>query len=252
MKQTTLPGIDLPRHRPEPKKDAQWPSTAELLTALAECDLPGATLADILPPEDPRGPYLGISGAQPADEGGQFAQGSVRAAALADLRIRPNDLVWDLGAGSGALALEACALAHRNLVFAIERDSTRVLCIEENRRRFGAANLEIVTGNAPDCLHALPDPDAVFIGGGLGKPESFHPLFSAVCSRLKPGGRLTISCVLMGSLERCRAFLQALGWETRLRCIQASETSPLGTDQRLAALNPVFLISAVKNVEENG
>jgi len=224
------------------------------------CSLPEATHRGfgpactvlLIPCAPLRSPYLGISGAQLASEGGLFTKIPMRAAALADLRIRPDDLIWDLGAGSGSVALEACALAHRSLVFAVERSLAQVLCMEENRRRFGAANLEIVAGSAPDCLHSLPDPDAVFIGGGLGNPQSFHPLLNAVCSRLKPGGRLTINCVLMGSLERCRAFLQDLGWETRIRCIQVSETSPLGKDQRLAALNPVFLISAVKNMEEDG
>jgi precorrin-6Y C5,15-methyltransferase (decarboxylating) len=145
------------------------------------------------------------------------------------------------------VALEACALAHRNLVFAVERDPAQLVCIEENRRRFGAANLEIVAGSAPDCLHTLPDPDAVFIGGGLGRTESLHPVLSLACSRLKPGGRLTMRCSLMGGLERCRAFLQTLGWETRIRCIQLAETSPSDIDRPLAAQNPVFLISAEKN-----
>jgi precorrin-6Y C5,15-methyltransferase (decarboxylating) len=199
----------------------------------------------------PRSPYLGIPDAQLAGDG-LFTKSPVRAAALADLRIRPDDLVWDLGAGSGAMALEACALAHRSLVFAVEQNVARIPHIEENRRHFGAANLEIVAGNAPGCLPSLPDPDALFIGGGLGKPEGFQPLLSAACSRLKPGGRLAIRCMLMGSLERCRAFIQSLGWATRIRCIQISETNPPGNDQRLAALNPVFLISAVKPAETDG
>jgi len=222
------------------------------------CSLPEATqrcfgtvcTVLLIPGAPRRSPYLGISDTQLASEGGQFTKAPVRAAALAALRIRPADLVWDLGAGPGAVALEACALAYGGLVFAVERDAARVLCIEENRRRFGAANLEIIAGNAPDCLRALPDPDTVFIGGGFGKPESAHSLVDVVCSRLKPGGRLAISCVLMGSLERCRALLHALGWETRIRCIQVSETSSLGNDERLTALNPVFLISAVKHVED--
>ena len=378
MKQTLLPGIVLPQRPAPSRKDAQWPSTAELLTALAACDLPAAapsailerdteraSLSGMLSPQDPRilpslkalqeacaraclpwrdarwvflygregyaelavaalsgkpiclfadaantpdliarflldrgvdwhsmhvfenicqeqksscvcslpeatsrdfgpactvllipgaplrSPYLGMPDAQLAGESGMLAAESIRAAALADLRIRPDDLVWDLGAGSGALALEACALAYRSLVFAVERDPARVLCIEENRRRFGAANLEIVVGNAPDCLRSLPDPEAVLIDGGLGKAEDFHLLLKLVCSRLKPRGRLTMYCVFMDSLERCRAFLETMKWETRIRCIQVSETSPVDTDRRLAARNPVFLISAEKHAEEN-
>ena len=154
--------------------------------------------------------------------------------------------MWDLGAGSGLIALEACALTYRGSVFAVERDPERAARIREQRRCFGAANLEIILGNAPECLEYLPDPDAVFLGGGLGDPQNADRLLHLVHTRLKTGGRLVISCVLLGSLERCRAFLKKNAPHAELFCIQASEAVPLANDLRLAADNPVFLAGCVK------
>ena len=191
-------------------------------------------------------PFLGIPDTALAHEGELFTKEAVRAAALARLRIRPGYLLWDIGAGSGAVALEACALAHRGRVFAIEQNPARILCMEENRRRFGAANMEIVHGCAPECLAKLPDPDAIFVGGGLGKSEATPALLGELCARLKAGGRLLLSCILMGSLERSRAFFAEQGWPIELTSLQATKSSPLGQDLRLAALNPVFLLSTQK------
>ncbi len=194
-------------------------------------------------------PALGIADADFAVQARLITKWPVRAAGLAALRIAPAHTVWDLGAGSGAVSVEAAALAHDGLVVAVERDAARIALIEENRRRFHAPNLHVVHADLPDCLGELPDPDRVFIGGGLGgdghTPHA-DPLLDAVCRRLPPGGRLVIHCVLLGTLERVRAALARHGWPAEISCIQASEAVPLAGDLRLAALNPVFIVAAAK------
>lgn len=216
------------------------------LAEAANLDFGPACTVLLIPNAPPRHARLGLPDPQPAGAGGMFTKGAVRAAALAALGIAPQHLVWDLGAGSGLVALEASALANRGRVFAVERDPARIVFIEENRRRCGAANLEIIHGKAPDCLDDLPDPDAVFLGGGLGRAEEAAPLLTAICSRLKRDGRLVISCILLSSLERARALLGELGMPCEIACIQVSESAPLAGDLRLAALNPVFLLSSTK------
>ncbi len=217
------------------------------LAQTADFSFGPACTALFIPEAPPRRPRLGLPDAALAREGGLLTKGPVRAAALAALRIQPEYTVWDIGAGSGAVGLEASALAHRGAVFAVEQTPARALCIEENRRRFGAANLEVIPGIAPDCLAPLPDPDAVFLGGGLGgSPERGRALLETLCIRLKSGRRLVIACVLMNSLEQGRAVLNELGLDPEITCIQASESSPLAGDLRLAALNPVFLLSCTK------
>ncbi len=199
-------------------------------------------------------PVLGIPDTDFAVQARLITKWPVRAAGLAALRIAPGHTVWDLGAGSGAVSVEAAALARDGLVVAVERDPARVALIEQNRRRFRAPNLQVIHAALPDCLDDLPDPDRVFIGGGLGgeRPEGgdhspqADPLLDAVCRRLPPGGRLVVHCVLLGTLERVRAALVRHGWPAEVACIQASEAVPLLGDLRLAALNPVFIVAATR------
>ncbi|MDR3044011.1 MAG: precorrin-6y C5,15-methyltransferase (decarboxylating) subunit CbiE [Desulfovibrio sp.] len=194
-------------------------------------------------------PVLGIPDHDFAVQARLITKWPVRAAGLAALRIAPGHTVWDLGAGSGAVSVEAAALARDGLVVAVERDPARVALIEENRRRFRAPNLQVVHAALPGCLDALPDPDRIFMGGGLGggghSPQA-DPLLDAVCRRLPPGGRLVVHCVLLGTLERVRAALVRHGWPAEVACIQASEAVPLLGDLRLAALNPVFIVAATR------
>ncbi|WP_165078166.1 MULTISPECIES: precorrin-6y C5,15-methyltransferase (decarboxylating) subunit CbiE [unclassified Desulfovibrio] len=199
----------------------------------------------ILEPAEPvRRPRLGIDDAELATDG-CFTRKPVRAAALSLLGIGPRHVVWDIGAGSGAVALEAAALAHEGRVIAVERDPGRAIGIQENRRRFGAATVEVCLGRAPGCLRDLPEPQRIFIGGGLSGADGVAVL-AAACGRLAPGGRLVASCVLLESVQLCREELQKWGWPLEIVQIQASEARPLGRDAHLAALNPVFLLAARK------
>ena len=176
----------------------------------------------------------------------------VRAAVLAALRIAPMDTVWDLGSGSGSIALEAAFLARRGQVLAVERQEKRAALIAENRSRFGAAHLDILCAELPGCLEnqALPDPDRIVVGGGLGgAPEEAEALLATAMRRLKPGGRLVVSCVLLQSLDLARRMLRHLGCEPELLCLQVSQAAPLGRDEHLVAQNPVFLLAAEKRIQ---
>lgn len=176
----------------------------------------------------------------------------VRAAVLAALRVAPTDTVWDLGSGSGSIALEAAFLARRGQVLAVERQEKRAALIAENRSRFGAAHLDILCAELPGCLknQSLPDPDRIVIGGGLGgAPEEAEALLAIAMRRLKPGGRLVVSCVLLQSLDFARRMLRDLGCEPELLCLQASQATPLGRGEHLVAQNPVFLLAAEKRMQ---
>lgn len=191
-----------------------------------------------------RRPHLGIDDAELAVDG-CLTRKSVRAVALSLLDIGPRHVVWDIGAGSGAVTLEAAALAHEGRVIAVERDPSRALAIQENRRRFGAATVEVCLGQAPDCLRDLPEPQRIFIGGGLSGPNGAS-LLATACARLIPGGRLVADCVLLESFHRCREGLWKRGWALEILQIQTSEARPLGADSHLVARNPVFLLAARK------
>lgn len=205
---------------------------------------PACTLV-LVPADTPRRARLGLEAHELAVDRGLISKKPVRAAALALLRIEPHHVVWDVGAGSGAVALEAAVLAHEGRVIAVERSVGRAMSIQENRRRFGVAILDVRLGEAPECLPTLPDPHRVFIGGGLSG-EDGEDILGHVCLRLPAGGRVVASCVLLDTLCLCRNFFERLGWPVEICQIQASEGKELGGDVHLAAMNPVFLLTAQK------
>ncbi|MDE7064445.1 MAG: precorrin-6y C5,15-methyltransferase (decarboxylating) subunit CbiE [Desulfovibrionaceae bacterium] len=213
-----------------------------------DADFGPACTIILRPVAPPRRPVLGLDENLLAVDRRLITKGPVRAAALALLRLLPDHTVWDIGAGSGAVALEAAALAHRGCVVAVERSAARIADIRENRRRCGAAHLELRHGEAPGCLDALPAPDRVFVGGGLSG-DAGDAILAAVSRRLTSGGRVVVSCVLLGTLHRALRFFAAAGWPAEATCVQAAGSAPLAGDIRLSALNPVFLISAQKPVE---
>ena len=172
-----------------------------------------------------------------------FTKAPVRAVSLAALAVRPGDVVWDVGAGTGSVALEASLLNSGGPVFALERDPKRHALLVANIQRTGALTVTPLCAEAPDGLEALPDPHRIFVGGGLSSRPDMLPI---LCRRLLPGGRLVINAVLLGSLTRAMAMLTTLGLPFTLTQLQASQSSPLAGDLRLAADNPVCILTASK------
>jgi len=189
-------------------------------------------------------------------QNGLITKWPVRACALAALRLPPDCVLWDVGAGSGAVSVEACALVRTGRVFAVERDPDRCRLIRENRKRSRAWLMEVVQATAPEAFAALPDPDRIFLGGGLGGNRSESrggespQLLAEACSRLKPGGRLAANVVLLSSLHAVLHHLNGLGWPVEIAQIQANLSSPLGSDTRLGAQHPVFIVCADKPVTD--
>src|SRR5439155_18974944 len=109
--------------------------------------------------------------AQSRPKSGLITQAEVRALALAQLDVQPASVVWDIGAGSGAVAIEAAQLATLGMVYAIEQDAADYHLIVANAETFGVRNLTAIHGTAPAVFQGLPAPDAIFIGGA-GKEVS--------------------------------------------------------------------------------
>ncbi|HXG42201.1 MAG TPA: precorrin-6Y C5,15-methyltransferase (decarboxylating) subunit CbiT [Dehalococcoidia bacterium] len=189
-------------------------------------------------------PFLGI----PDDEllsqpPGVMTKEEVRAVALFKLRLRPDSLVWDVGAGSGSLALEAAVVAHRGHVYAVERRPQALAALRGNLQRFPRPNLTVVEGEAPEALDGLPAPDAVFVGGSGGR---LAEILACAAQRLRPGGRIVVDLATLENLERARAALACLGLRFRVTEVQVARSRELGGLTGLEALNPVFIVSAWK------
>ena len=188
---------------------------------------------------------VGLSDELYVHERGMITKKEIRAIGLASLAIEPTDTIWDLGAGSGAIAIEASCLAREGKVFAIERNRERVGWIRENIKRTGAYLVEVVVGEMPRCLDSLPSPDKVFLGGGMLKGDE---LMDTVCERLKKGGRLVAHTVVMGSAWRIKQHLERLGWPFEVIQVNVARSARISGDIRLEALNPVSIIVAEKRI----
>ena len=166
----------------------------------------------------------------------------LRVMLLAHLRPRPDSLVWDVGGGTGALALEIARLMPQGAVHTLERDPDAIRLLEQNRQRFGIANLHIHAGQAPHDLQQLPaNPDRVLLE--VGRP--LGDVLLAVWDALVPQGRLVISTASLEGLVDATDTLGQL--EARdLQVVQATVHSMQrrGSQAKLAAAEPLFLIAA--------
>ncbi len=161
---------------------------------------------------------------------------------LSHLRPRADSLVWDVGGGTGALALEIARLMPAGQVHTLERDPEAIDLLKRNRARFGIANLHIHAGDAPEGLEQLPPhPDRVLLE--VGRP--LRQVLDLVWAALVPAGRLVISTASLEGLVDATDTLRRL--EARdLQVVQATvhRMQRRGSQARLAAAEPLFLIAA--------
>lgn len=169
----------------------------------------------------------------------------VRAAALAKLAVSPGDIVWDVGAGTGSVSVELALSARKGQVFAVERDKDACALIRRNRAKFGAWNLAVVPGQAPEALDALPPPDAVFIGGTGGQMDK---IMGAVQEK-NPKARMCISAIALETVGAAISALAGRGFGAEVVQIGVSRAKDGGRLHMLTANNPVFLITKGKTAE---
>jgi precorrin-6Y C5,15-methyltransferase (decarboxylating) len=171
---------------------------------------------------------------------GLLTKREVRAATLARLAPLPGQRLWDIGAGSGSVAIEWLRAARHGHAMAIERAPERCARIAENAERLGTPELEVVCGRAPERLAGLAEPDAIFVGGGIGTPGLLDTCWQA----LRPRGRLVANVV---TLEGERALLD---WHARqggeLVRIAVSRLEPLGPHHGWRPLMPVTQLALEK------
>lgn len=165
----------------------------------------------------------------------------VRAVALAKLRLTATDTVWDVGAGTGSVSIEAALIARAGSVWAVERNATGVRLIRENADAFGCGNVHAVPGVAPDALAKLPVPDAVFVGGSAGELPSIVEAALEKNSQV----RLCVPCVTVETLTEACALLSGSRFKGFEACqVSAARAEAVGSHHLMKAQNPVFLVSA--------
>jgi precorrin-6Y C5,15-methyltransferase (decarboxylating) len=181
--------------------------------------------------------------AQTRPKTGLITQAEVRSIALSQLDLHPGDVFWDVGAGSGSVAIEAAGLVAPGPAFAIEQDPADYHLIVANAETFGMSNVKPIAGTAPDVFTRLPAPDAIFIGGNGGEVAR---MLEAAFASLRPGGRLVTNVGTIEMLTATYAAMKRLGGSTEVLLINLSRGVEQLESLRFEAVNPTFLLRVTK------
>jgi precorrin-6Y C5,15-methyltransferase (decarboxylating) len=189
-------------------------------------------------------PLLGLPEAALQHRGGAerglITKRAVRVQAICELELHPGDVLWDVGAGSGSVAIEAARLAPSLDVYAIEKAPEQ---LRENLQRFDLTNIHLIDGIAPEVLADLPNPDAVFVGGSGGRLTA---ILEHATHRLNSGGRLVVSCIAIETLSHTWNWLSERGLQPQATSLQLAHSRPLGSLHCLEPEHPIFLLRAKK------
>jgi precorrin-6Y C5,15-methyltransferase (decarboxylating) len=186
-------------------------------------------------------PALGLEDDKFQHQAGLITKMEIRAVVLAQLQLQPGLVLWDLGAGSGSVSIEASRMVPLGSVFAVEKDERRYQDILENIRRFKCYEVQAAHGRAAEIIDRLEDPDRVFIGGSGGDLEE---ILEKATSRLRPGGSIVLTAVTVETLENARTLLRSAGFNVSFLQVMVNRSVGIGKSERLEALNPVFIITA--------
>lgn len=168
----------------------------------------------------------------------------VRAISLSKLCLKPDDVLWDVGAGSGSLGIEAAGLIPNLSVVAVERSTEQIELLRLNLEHHGARGaVQVVQGEAPDALADLPTPDAVFVGGTGGH---LTDILSCCFDALPPGGRVVANLVTLERVAEVLGWAHAHALPTELVQVSVSRGVDIQGLTRLEAQNPVFVVTVAR------
>ncbi len=181
--------------------------------------------------------------AQSRPKSGLITQAEVRCLALAEMAIQPASVVWDIGAGSGSVAIEAARLSDPGPVYAIEQDAADYHLILANAETFAARNLHAVHGVAPEVFADLPTPDAIFVGGA---GHEVTRLLESAWQALRAGGRMVVNVATLESLSAVHAVLKRLAGSVGVLLVNLARGNEQLETLRFESVNPTFLLHVGK------
>ncbi len=178
-----------------------------------------------------------------ADRPGLMTKREVRLLALGEMALQPGQVIWDIGAGTGSMAIEMARLCPTSRIYAIEKTAMGISLIQQNCQRFGLTNIQAIPAQAPLGLASLPQPDRIFVGGSGGKLEE---ILHQCQSRLTAQGKLVIALATLENFSRSLQWFEHQGWSYTVQQAQISRSHPIAGLTRLQPLNPVYILSAQK------
>ena len=178
------------------------------------------------------------------DQPGLMSKREVRVLILAELSLQPGQIIWDIGAGIGSVAVEIARFCSNSIVYAVEKTALGTSLIEENCRRFQLKNVVSIHGNAPEILHHLRSPHRIFIGGSSGKLRNIL----GVCGiRMLPEGVIVLAFTTLENFHTAVSWVEERrrsdrSWSYRLLQVQLSRSIPIANLTRFNPLNPVTIM----------
>lgn len=193
-------------------------------------------------------PFLGIPDTlfcSFSDRPGLMTKREVRTLVLGELGLQPEQIIWDIGAGTGSVSIETARLFPNSTIYAVEKTAAGTALIEQNRERFQTPNVISIHGEAPAMLHRLRAPHRIFIGGSGGKLEEILGLCSV---RLISGGIIVLAMATLEHLNLALEWIQERIkiepiWHYQLLQVQLSRSVPVSNLTRFSPLNPVTIIT---------
>ena len=177
------------------------------------------------------------------DRPGLMTKQEVRTLSLGALQLPQTGVMWDVGAGTGSMAIEMGRLVPMGQVYAIEKDAAGLELIHGNVKRFGVGNVTILSGQAPECLADLPAPHRIFLGGGGDRSRE---IMATCCDRLLPQGRLVANFAAMDRCVEAQAVLRSQGWDVQGLQVNLARSVAFPGGDRLSPLNPVMVLQGQK------
>ena len=175
------------------------------------------------------------------DRPGLMTKKEIRLCVLGELQLQSEQIIWDIGAGTGSVSIEIARLSPTSQIYAVEKTAMGINLIEKNCQRFQVSNIIPVGGTAPKSLTNLPKPNRIFIGGSGG---NLLEILETCREKLKPDGILVIALATLEHLNNSLVWLRDRHWNYRLIQIQISRSIPIGDMTRFSPLNPVTIITA--------
>ncbi len=170
-----------------------------------------------------------------------MTKSEVRSVSLSKLQLYPEDIVYDIGAGTGSVSVEIARQIPYGAVYAIERHQEALSLLRENRSRFGVPNLHIISGSAPQALAQLPAPDRVFLGGTGGGMEL---ILSALLDK-NPKVRVVLNAVTLETLTHSMKALQTLGFhDPDILQLSVAKAKQVGGYHMMQGQNPIYILAA--------
>ena len=169
-----------------------------------------------------------------------MTKSEVRAVSLSKLRLTKDAICWDVGAGTGSVAIEMALQARNGQVFAVERKPDAVALLERNKARFAAENLTVVPGSAPEACAELPAPTHVFIGGSSGNMREILKLIL----EKNPNARIVATAIALESVAELTACMKEFPFrETEVISMQVARDRKAGPYHLMTGQNPIYIFT---------